>query len=163
MPANSACDAVAGNIDFLPTFAALAGAALPAGAKLDGRDITSLLLGQNKESPHEAYFYFAGKNLQAIRAGPWKLAIARQSENTGARKNAAKPAAPVPAFTPTLYNLDEDTGEQCDVAAQFPEVMNRLQGYVAQMNADLGVTNSGPGVRPPGRVEHPRGLYLPGH
>jgi arylsulfatase A-like enzyme len=159
VPPNSVCDAVAGNIDFLPTFAALAGAALPSGAKLDGRDITPLLLGRSQESPHEAYFFFAGKTLQAVRAGPWKLAIARQSENTGARKSPAKPATPAPAFAPTLYHLDEDIGEQWNVAAQYPEVVTRLQTHIARMNADLGATNSGPGVRPPGRVANPTGLY----
>ena len=162
VPPDSVCDAVAGNIDFLPTFAALAGAALPAGEKLDGCDITPLLLGRSQESPHEAYFYFAGNTLQAVRAGAWKLAVARQSENTGARKNTVKASEPAPAFVPTLYNLNEDIGEQSNVAGQYPEVVNRLQGYIAGMGADLGVTNSGPGVRPPGRVERPTGLYLHG-
>ena len=59
---------------------------------------------------------------------------------------------------PRLYNLDTDIGELNDVAAQNPEVVARLQKLVQQMDADLGVTDEGPGVRPPGRVAHPQPL-----
>ena len=146
---------MAGNIDFLPTFAALGGAALPAGVKLDGKDITQLLLGESRQSPREAHFYFSSNRLEAVRSGPWKLAIVPQAGN---QKQAGAPAA---AFTPTLYNLDTDIGETKDVAAEHPDVVARLQRFVAEMDADLGVKQQGPGVRPPGRVKEPVGLYLP--
>jgi arylsulfatase A-like enzyme len=159
VPANSTCDAVAGNIDFLPTFAALGGAKLPDGVKIDGRDILPLLLGKTRKSPREAHFYFSGNRLEAVRSGPWKLAISRQSENMGG-DNAKKTGTPPPVFTPTLYNLDADIGETRDVAADHPGVVERLQKFVAEMDADLGVKKEGPGVRPPGRVKQPAGLYL---
>ena len=59
---------------------------------------------------------------------------------------------------PRLYNLDTDIGELTDVAAQNPEVVARLQEFVRQMDADLGVTGEGPGVRPPDRVASPQPL-----
>ena len=59
---------------------------------------------------------------------------------------------------PTLHNLDQDIGETTDVAAQNPDVVKRLQGYIAKMDADLGVTTLGPGVRPCGRIENPKPL-----
>jgi arylsulfatase A-like enzyme len=162
IPGRAASDAVAANFDLLPTFVKLAGGTLPADNKIDGRDIAPLFFGQSQESPHEAHFYFAGNQLQAVRSGPWKLAVARQSENL-----FHPPGAPVVRpgrgpFTPTLYNLDTDIGERHDVAAQHPEVVIRLQALVARMDADLGVEKLGPGVRPPGRVSHPVGLWLAG-
>ncbi len=160
--AGSTSDAVAANFDVLPTFVKLSGGTLPSDNRIDGEDISPILLGQRNQSPHEAYYYFSGNQLQAVRSGPWKLAIARQNENLfRAAGTRATPAADQP-FTPTLYNLDTDIGERNNIAAHNPEVVKRLQALVAKMDADLGVTNLGPGVRPPGRVTHPVGLWLPG-
>lgn len=152
VPAGSSCDAVAANYDFLPTFVKLAGGLTPADRKIDGRDISPLLLGASTTSPHEAHFYFQGKNLQAVRSGPWKLAVAPRVKEVA---DASQP------FTPRLYNLDREIGEQTDVAAENPDVVKRLQELVARMDADLGSADAGPGVRPAGRVEHPVGLWLP--
>jgi arylsulfatase A len=132
----------------------LAGGTVPTDRPIDGQDLAPLLLGQTKTSPHEAHYYFNGARLQAVRSGPWKLAIARR-EGEG-------PADGKP-FAPKLYNLDAEIGERTDVAAQHPEVRKRLQELIAKMDADLGGTNDGPGVRPPGRVANPVGLWLPGH
>ena len=153
VPAVSTCDAVAGNIDLLPTFAALGGAKLPEGVKIDGRDIAQILLGKSRQAPREAHYYFSGNRLEAVRSGPWKLAIVGQSENMGGGKSKA-------SVIPALYNLDTDIGETRNVAAEHPDVVERLQKFVTAMDADLGVTQVGPGVRQPGRVQQPVGLYL---
>jgi arylsulfatase A len=155
VPAGGASDAVVGNIDLLPTFVKLAGGAVPAGRKIDGADLTTLLLGRTKDSPREAHYYFSGNRLEAVRSGPGKLAIAPQSENTGKPKKPDKQP-----FTPKLYNLDTHIGETTDVAAKHPEVVKRLHELVAKMDADLGAARQGPGVRPPGRVAKPQPLLL---
>lgn len=91
--------------------------------------------------------------LEAVRSGPWKLAIAPQAaRKANAKGKIAKPAGP------RLYNLDIDIGEKTDVAAEHPEIVKRLEGYVEQMDSDLGVNKNGPGVRPPDRVENPKPL-----
>ncbi|MEX1094738.1 MAG: sulfatase-like hydrolase/transferase [Planctomycetales bacterium] len=153
--AGGASDALGVNIDFLPTFVALAGGNVPADRKIDGRDLSDVLLGRATESPHEAWFYFFGTQLQAVRSGRWKLAIARQDERN---ERTGKPQSnPVP-FTPTLYDLDEDIGEQNNVIGRHPDVVRRLQGLIAGMDADLGTTKAGPGVRPPAQIANPRPL-----
>ena len=151
--AGSSSDAIAGNIDLLPTFVKLAGGSVPADRKIDGADLSSLLLGKTKDSPREAHYYFNGNRLEAVRVGPWKLATAPQSEHIG------KPTAPAKLpFTPTLYNLDTDIGEKIDVADKHPDIVKHLQELVAKMDADLGAAKQGPGVRPPGRVQNPQPL-----
>jgi arylsulfatase A len=150
-------DAVAANFDFLPTFVTLAGGTVPPDNKIDGKDLSPLLLGRTQESPHKAHYYFSGNALQAVRSGPWKLAIVPQSE----AMSEPAPSSREP-FTPKLYNLQTDIGERTNVAAQHPEEVKRLQALVAEMDADLGLRNLGPGVRPPGRVAEPVGLWLPG-
>ena len=156
VPAGTSCDAVAGNIDLLPTFVALAGGTVPADRKIDGRDISPLLLGQTNASPREAHYYFAGNQLQAVRAGPWKLAITAQQEHMSKGEGKDEPDGQ------RLYNLERDLGEKTNVAAQNPEVVKHLQQLVAVIEKDLGLKDEGPGVRACGRVEHPRGLYRPG-
>lgn len=156
--AGSVCDAVAGNIDLLPTFVRLAGGSVPADRKINGADLAPLLLGKTKESPRTAHYYFSGNQLEAVRSGPWKLVVAPQSEGTG--KPRVPAVSPDKPFKPILYNLDTDIGETTDVAARHPEVVQRLQALVAQMDADLGAKRQGPGVRPPGRVAMPKPLLL---
>jgi arylsulfatase A-like enzyme len=163
IPAGTACDAVTANIDVLPTFVKLADGKVPVDRKIDGADILPLLLGRTKESPRSAHYYFNGNKLEAVRSGPWKLAVALQNENNG-KAASAPPATPggdgKPVFTPKLYNLDTDIGETTDVAAKNPEVVKRLEELVAKIDADLGATKAGPGVRPPGRVATPLPLLL---
>jgi len=156
--AGSTCDAVAGNIDLLPTFVRLAGGSLPSDRKIDGADLSPLLLGQTKESPRPAHFYFNGNRLEAVRSGSWKLAIAPQSEHLSKEK-AEAPGGKAP-FVPRLYDLARDPGESTDVAMDNPGVVKRLQEFAAQMDADLGILKLGPGVRAPGKVAHPVPLLL---
>ncbi|MGA2496893.1 MAG: sulfatase-like hydrolase/transferase [Tepidisphaeraceae bacterium] len=153
-------DAMVANLDVLPTFVKLAGGRAPTDRKIDGVDIWPVLSGQAKESSRQAHYYFNGNRLEAVRSGPWKLAIRPQNEG----KQGEKPitAALVKQHKPRLYNLVDDIGENKDVAAEHPEVVEQLQKLVAEMDADLGSNALGPGVRKPGRVENPVPLLPPG-
>ena len=71
IPANSECTEPAMTIDLLPTIAKLIDTHLPK-HKIDGKDISALLTGDAK-SPHEAYYFYYGNQLQAVRQGKWKL------------------------------------------------------------------------------------------
>jgi len=152
----SSCDAVAGNIDLLPTFVSLAGGKVPADRKIDGRDFSPLLLGKSKESPREAHFYYRGYRLEAVRCGPWKLALGPQAERMWGKTS---PDASAPGVR--LYNLDKEIGERTNLAAEHPEVVKRLQSLAAKMAADLGDGQRGPGVRPAGQVDDPV-VLIPG-
>lgn len=148
----SVCDAVTGTIDILPTAVKLAGGQLPAEPILDGRDLTPLLMGLSSASPREAHYYFAGYNLQAVRQGPWKLALATQPETMG------KEAAADARKNPRLYNLDAEIGERTDVSEQHPEIVARLQALAERMNAEIG--GSLPKARrPAGVAAYPTTLY----
>lgn len=150
--AGSRCDAVAGTIDILPTLVTLAGGQVPPEPVIDGRDISGLLTGRAAESAREAHYYFSGNQLQAVRQGPWKLAIATQPETMG--RGVAADAQ----RNPRLYNLDEEIGEQTDVSAKHPEVVLRLQALAEKMRAAIG-GDSPTARRPPGLVDNPRTIY----
>ena len=138
VPAGGSCREVAATIDVLPTLAALAGAEAPKDRIIDGKDIRPLLAGRpGAESPHEAYFYCAGKGVQAMRCGKWKLRVTRPRAET-------QPAEPIHE----LYDLKADVGEKNNLADDNPEVVKRLKGLMDALAEDLK-TNA----RPPGRVE----------
>lgn len=152
VPAGSVNDAVAATIDLLPTFVSLAGGTVPATPVIDGRDITPILLGQSKESAREAHYYFAGYNLQAVRQGRWKLAIAPQPEGNNLKKS------PKMADGLRLYDLDTEIGEQTDVAAQHPEVVAKLKALADKMSAEIGGKEP-TARRPAGEVKGAKTLY----
>ena len=152
IPAQSVCDAVAGTIDLLPTLVRLAGGDLPAEPIIDGRDISPLLLGKSQQSPREAHYYFSGYELQAVRQGPWKLAIRTQRETMG--KEAASDAN----INPRLYHLDRDIGETSNVAADHPDLVARLEALAVKIQAEIA-GDQPQARRPAGEVEQPTTLY----
>ena len=143
-------------MDLLPTFVRLAGARPPAN-RIDGRDIWPLLAGEpGARGPHEAFLYYHGDQLQAVRSGPWKLHLALPARATG---TAGKAAGPRPA---RLHDVTRDPGETEDLAARHPEVVARLERAAEAARVELGDTDRpGRGQRPAGWVADPRPLRLP--
>jgi arylsulfatase A len=148
----SSSDVVAGTIDLLPTCVSIAGGKVPAEPVIDGRDLSPVLFGTSKESPREAHYYFSGYNLQAVRQGPWKLAVAPQLDAFD--KTTEKDSK----INPRLYNLDADIGETTNVVDKHPEVVARLQVLAAKMNDEIGGTKP-KARRPAGVVADPKPLY----
>ncbi len=151
---DTSCDAIAGTTDILPTLVSLAGGHVKTDVKIDGCDISPLLFGDTTASPHDAWYYYQGTRLQAVRSGPWKLALTSQSLGMGIKEKPEDLAAEM-----RLYNLDEEIGEITNVSDKHPEVVARLRQLADTMIADIGSGKPGPGVRPAGVVEEPVTLY----
>jgi arylsulfatase A-like enzyme len=179
VPAGRTCNELASTIDLLPTLAGWIGAP-PADRKIDGRDIGPLLCGEpGTRSPHEAFYYYAGEELQAVRRGDWKLHLAHDYLTSasppgrdGRPANYAnmKPEAMsvsglagiasrhgyvVRRQPQALFNLKDDVGETRDVAAANPEVVARLLTLAELARADLGDTltqRKGVNIRPVGKL-----------
>jgi arylsulfatase A-like enzyme len=125
----SRCGTPITSVDFLPTFASLAGVPPPTSQPVDGADLSPLLGG--KEIDERSIFwhyplYLKGKGLTidvpggktyswrgfpstSLRRGDWKL-IEFHESNTAA-----------------LYNLGDDPGEQNNLARSRPELFARLR------------------------------------
>jgi arylsulfatase A-like enzyme len=101
-------------LDVLPTFASLAGAKSPDDRAIDGYDLSDVLLNHGK-SPRKGMFYFGGAQLSAVRSGNYK---AQFREENGIN--------PKPLAKPELYHLGEDPSEKYDLAAEHPEIVERL-------------------------------------
>jgi arylsulfatase A len=109
-------DYVGGFQDVLPTLCELAHAETP--KNIDGISIVPTLLGTGKQPAHEyLYWEFAPSNQQVVRAGKWK--IIRNGIDVGD-----------PPWE--LYDLSSDIGESRDVAAEHPEVVERLAKHAIE-------------------------------
>ena len=139
--AGSTCDTPITSVDFLPTFASLAGAELPETQPVDGVDVSPLFRGQ--EIAERSIFwhyplYLQGKGLNislpdgktyswrgfpstSLRHGKWKL-IEFHEDNSIA-----------------LYNLQEDPGEQNNLAESMHDVATKLR---AELDAWQAVTKA---------------------
>lgn len=157
IPAGTSTDEPAMTIDLLPTITAQTGASLP-DHPIDGLDISPLLLGEpDAQSPHDALFFYWGRELQAVRSGPWKLHLPHDYRSLEGQGGSDGQPAPyiMRSIGLALFNLDDDLGESTDVKADHPEVVERLQALVDRARADLGDSSTrqqGSGVRPPGRL-----------
>ena len=141
IPADKSQPEPAMTIDLLPTVSRLTGAKLPAG-KLDGKDITPLLMNEaGAKSPHDAYYFYWNNELQGVRSGPWKLYFPRtyrsmvgQEPGTDGKPGLYKNVN----AGQELFNLDTDLSETTNIAAKHPEVVRRLEALAERMRADLG-------------------------
>jgi arylsulfatase A-like enzyme len=89
IPAGVTTSEIAANIDLLPMFAKLAGAATQPRARIDGLDVSEVLLRPGARSPRDTFYYYAAptqylaadgrpanrQTLVAVRNRPWKLHI----------------------------------------------------------------------------------------
>ncbi len=159
IPAGTTCREPAMTIDLLPTIAHLVGAELPKHA-IDGKNIWPLIHGEpDAKSPHEAYFFYYGRQLQAVRMGRWKLHFPHRYRTLSGRPGG-KDGLPVPydqaKIGLSLFDLESDVGETTDVADQHPEVVAQMKKLADRMRVELGDSatgQKGAGIRPAGRLE----------
>lgn len=115
VPANRTSHDFISTLDILPTFAKLSGASLPIDLKLDGTDITPVLLGKSASpSPRSTLYSLYGLNKnrsESFRENFWKLHL---------------------SDPPQLYDLTSDISETNNVATQHVDIVKRLTGMALQ-------------------------------
>jgi arylsulfatase A-like enzyme len=108
-------------LDLTPTFCAMAGAPAPAGAALDGVDLSALLSGSEPAAPARSLFWrkTGGAGPIAVRRGCWKLVWeAREAR-------------------PELFDLESDIAESVDHAASRPELAEELLEEIKAWESEL--------------------------
>ncbi|MFH5884663.1 arylsulfatase [Halalkalibaculum sp. DA3122] len=100
--------------DMMPTFAELAGVQSP--QNIDGISIREALMGNEIEKPHEYLYWDYGHTRnryeQAVRMGEWKGIRLGQGNEI------------------QLYNLEEDLGEENNIAEKHPEIVRKIDGIM---------------------------------
>lgn len=156
IPAGTACDVPAMTIDILPTISHLTGSPLPA-HPIDGRNIWPLLANEEgAKSPQDAYYFYWGKQLQAVRSGRWKLHFPHDYRTLDGKPGGTggTPARYETRQIPlSLFDLETDPGETLNLAEQHPEVVIELTTLANRARTELGDGEvKGRSVRPAGSV-----------
>ncbi len=179
VPAARVSDELITGLDLLPTIAKLIGSELPK-AKIDGVDLSSLLLGEKDATGRPSFGYFSGSDLHAVRSGKWKLHFPHEYlavngppgkdgkpanyakmtpdaiEESGIRGIASRHGYKVEKIELSLFDLVADPGESKNVAAAHPDVVKQLTALANDLRHDLGDSLTGikgTGLRSPGRDE----------
>ena len=141
-------------MDWLPTFAYLAGAQTPEDRIIDGINIWPLISGEkNAKSPHEVFYYYSRDQLQAVREGNWKLHLPWDNRYGSGKMRLID--------RPVLIDLNLDLKEDNDLSDFYPEVVKRLLNHAEKITPELGdPDNKGENVRPSAYVENPKPLIM---
>ena len=137
--AGSVCQTPAMHIDVFPTIKAIVKGKGPAHT-VDGRDISALLTNPaTAKSPHEAYFFYRGDQLEAVRSGNWSLHLSHSYRSLKAEPGRdGIPGPYLQKRTPlALFDLNEDIGQKKNLATAHPGVTTRLQTMARKFDADL--------------------------
>lgn len=142
IPAASTVSSLADMMDWLPTFAQLAGAPIPDDRVIDGQSLVGVLEGRG-ERPPTPFYYFSLRmplgdqrpQIGAVRDGRWKLKLPQ----SGYYPEIFEPLAKAELYTHPrlLFDLDADPGERRDVSAAHPDVVQRLSDDIARFEASL--------------------------
>jgi arylsulfatase A len=144
-------------MDWLPTFAFLAGAQVPGDRIIDGKNIWPLLSGNgHAKTPYDYFYYYSMDQLQAVREGDWKLHLPLVNKYDGGNKHQFYGSSPM-----KLIDLSKDIREEHDVSEFHPEVVQRLLQQAEKICKELGDPgHNGEKVRPALYVKNPKPLIL---
>jgi uncharacterized sulfatase len=161
IPAGRVNGAIAVTMDLFTTTLKASGIEPPRDRVIDGRDIMPLFTGAAK-SPHKVLFGMHGPRLAVVRDGRWKLHILPSREWKLAKEgerwidprgpDGVTILAPHEQYQPAdypglktgdapaamaLFDLQNDPGEQHNVADEHPDVVARLKALFDRMNKDV--------------------------
>jgi arylsulfatase A-like enzyme len=122
VPAGKVEDTPAIAYDVYPTAVRLAGGHLAKDRVYDGQDISTLLRGEGVITRKKPFIWVYTDSVSAIRDGRWKLHVARRGQ---------------PLKAPELYDIEVDPTESRSLAAEQPDVVERLQEHVRAFQAQI--------------------------
>ena len=127
--AGSTADAMAMNIDLLPTLATISGMPSDRSLHLDGRDILSVLSGRTDTSPHEVLYFFNNERIAALRTQDWKMVVQASYRDIQRR---------LPEHDVLLlFDMRRDPQERYSLAAHRPDKWQELQVYLKRGQREL--------------------------
>jgi arylsulfatase A-like enzyme len=124
-------DALVSQVDFIRSFATLAGATVPEGAGPDAQDVLPALLGDSDHG--RRFFVEQAPGIIALRMGRWKYIPANDRATGSMYWNRARRTANSPE---ELFDLQNDPSETANVAQRFPEITKRMAAFLEAIRND---------------------------
>ena len=111
-------------MDFMPTFARVVGAKMPADRPIDGIDQFDFLVGKQKKSNREHLLTFTGDQLQAVRFRQFRYYLVEVvPSGSGFSRQEGLAGAYRRLHYPLIYNIEADPREEFNI--------NTTRGWVA--------------------------------
>ena len=125
--------AFATTMDIFTTCIQLAGASVPGDRVIDGKDLSSVLLEEQKGRRPELYYYF-GDELWAYREGPFKIHL-KTTHPASVQKWGEWPVEE--HDPPILFDVEQDPSERFDRAASNPEIVDEMKKTMEAHRAEV--------------------------
>ena len=138
IPAGSRFASAVAHVDIFPTAAAAAGAAIPAGLKLDGVNLLPYVTGKATGRPHQTLYWRSGQ-YKVILDGDWKLQSSEALHKVW------------------LYDLAADPTEQHDLSVSQPAKLKVMQAVLAAEDATMVKPLWPSLLQGPVFIDHPSG------
>lgn len=116
-------ETVLGAVDLFPTLAAIAGAELPPGVEFDGENMDAAFRGTPTVRRSPLFWEYGRNEGQWFKFPP---AAEDRSPNVAVRENRWKLLINADGTRAELYDVVADRPEQKNVAAEHPEIVDRL-------------------------------------
>ncbi|EON77984.1 Arylsulfatase [Lunatimonas lonarensis] len=116
-------------LDLLPTVASLADIVLPDDRVYDGYDLSGSLI-EGLPSPREEMYFYHGTRLFGARKGAYKAHYYQNNPR-------GYPERMEVLDQPKLYQVQHDPGEQYDLAAKHPEILDEIAEMVEIHRSNL--------------------------
>lgn len=155
IPEGKVCEKLISGVDILPTLAKITGAELPEN-KIDGIDISDLIMGKDVTPRKYLWYYWKTNDLEALRDEQYKLVFPHDYRIITKAGINGYPGIQSMAHTDmALYDLRRDPGERYNVIDQHPAVLLRLLKEAQRARLDLGDGLTGiksKNIRPCGKL-----------
>lgn len=121
IPAGTVTSEFLTSLEFFPTCLAAAGAPLPTGVVLDGFNMLPVLMGKEKSSRREMFWYHSGDEAARIDNYKW---VKHQNPKVGGG----------------LFDLSTDIGERHDLSSEKPELLAAIKARYAAWRQEMAET-----------------------
>ena len=123
IPAGTSSNEIVHEMDLFPTFAKLAGGAVPQDRVIDGLDMADFFLGKQEKSGREGVIVYMGEEIFGVKWRNWKVNFKEQDTVFSETRSYG---------TPRVYNLLTDPQEREDVLFPHTWVPKAALGQLAE-------------------------------